>query len=267
MPKTNFSPQTDGFAFVNLWTFDQAETDAVAQLLNTAVDGALTILNPLFGGALVLSGLSRRLVTWAEGAVPQTYGLCGGMAFAALDYYAAGIRIPEGNQPPTRVNPAGTTLRDYLDKRQLDSLRDNLSAVLAWMAVLKLIPQWWTFRSGSPWLLDQTKEQWQTLTKNIDAGQPTPLALIGTTANPMENHQVVAYGYEDAGDGTGTIYVYDMDCPEAEQRIVLDFRGRFLSAPETCANPARGPLCGFICEKYTSAAPPTVTDWTSSVSP
>ncbi len=165
MPKTNFSPQIDGFAFTNYWTFDQAESDAVTNLLNDAVEGALIALNPLFGRPLVVLGLGHRLAAWAETAVPQTYGLCGGMAFAALDYYTARIPIPKGNEPPTRANGAGTTLRDYLEQRQLDSLKDNLSTVLAWMAVLNLIPKWWPFKGGAPWLLEQSKEQWNTLTK------------------------------------------------------------------------------------------------------
>ena len=50
-------------------------------------------------------------------------------------------------------------------------------------------------------------------------------------------------------DGTGLIYVYDMncpgveptgDCPGGERTIRLDLRGKVLSAQECCPNPQRG---------------------------
>lgn len=263
MPKTDFLPQRDGFAFRNYWALDQAESDEVISLLNASVDDALSVLNPLFPPPLIMLRLGRKLVTWAETAVPQTYGLCGGTAFAALDYYNAKIPIPLGTEPPTRANTAGTTLRDYLQHRQLDSLKDNLPTILAWMAVLNLIPSWRPFKGGAAWLLDQSKAQWNTLTTKIDANQPVPLAIIGTTMNPMQNHQVLAVGYDDPHDGTGTIFVYDMNCPGAEQSIQLDFRGLLLFAVETCPNNRRGALRGFICVEYTPAKPPIVTDWMS----
>ncbi len=153
-------------------------------------------------------------------------------------------------------------MRDYIEQRQIDSLKANLPNVLAWMAMLFLIPQWWSFKSGGGWLLERTKEQWAILEKSIGAGNPQPLALIGATTNPCENHQVLATGFDDHGDGTGVIYLYDMNCPGAEQTIRLDFRGPVLRAEESCPSEPRGPLRGFICEKYASAAPPTVMDWT-----
>ena len=40
----------------------------------------------------------------------------------------------------------------------------------------------------------------------------------------MHNHQVLATGYDDPGDGTGTLYLYDNICPDSETVIRLDFR-------------------------------------------
>ncbi len=262
MTKTNFDPVKDGFAFVNYWTFDPSESAKLTGLFTQAIDGALSVLNPLFNSAFILSGLNRRLTTWCANALPDSYGLCGGMAFAALDYFRAQVPIPSCKVAPTRDTAAGTTMRDYLEQRQMDSLKDNLPTVLAWMAMLNLIPQWWSFKSGAGWLLDRTKEQWQVLCKSIQAGNPQPLALIGATNNPTENHQVLATGCDDPQDGTGVIYVYDMNCPGAEQTIRLDLRGSVLQAVESCPSDARGPLRGFICETYGKVAPPTVMDWT-----
>jgi hypothetical protein len=277
MPKTNFDPKTQGFAFVNYWELDQSDRDAVLQILGATAGSVFSALEPVFGSFLILAEPILRLRWSAESADPQTYGLCGGMAFAALDYYTTGIPIPTSKLPPTRANAAGTIMRNYLQRRQLDSLRDNLGTVLAWMTVLNYIPQWWGFKSGAPWLLDRSKEEWKKLKDNIDAGQPTPLALIGTTKDPMQNHQVLAYGYDEpdphvGADGTGIIYVYDMncpgveataDCPGGERTIRLDFREKVLLTQECCPNPQRGSLRGWMCEKYSAVVPPIVEDWTT----
>lgn len=277
MPKTNFQPATQGFAFLNYWELDESDTDSVLNTLNDTVGPALAALQPLFGNILVLAGLAIKLKLDAARANPQAYGLCGGMAFAALDYFNSGIPIPTAKVVPTRTTLAGNAMRDYLQRRQIDSLRDNLPTVLGWMTMLNYVPQWWNFTSGAPWLLAHSKGQWETLKSNIDAGHPTPLALLGTTKDPMGNHQVLAYGYDDpdpaiGADGTGIIYVYDMncpgmaptaDCPAGERTIRVDLRGKVLSARECCPSAERGPLRGFICEKYSAVTPPVVQDWTT----
>jgi hypothetical protein len=53
-----------------------------------------------------------------------TRGRCGGMSFAALDYYFAGMDIPGetgASFPPTGVPPDGHPLADFIYKRQIDS--------------------------------------------------------------------------------------------------------------------------------------------------
>jgi hypothetical protein len=259
MPKANFTPQTNGFAFVNSWTFDQTESDRVRNTLTVASNEALTLLSPLFGPSFVFFGVGRALANGITNAVPQTYGLCGGMAFAALDYYQAKLAFPRGSglkDWPTRATPAGAILRTYLWKRLLDSLELNAAQVLVWMVVLYVLPAWWPFNGGSAWLLRESKKEWKSLKEYINAGQPWPIALIGTTKNPCNNHQVLAYGYEDSGDGIGCIYVYDMNCPGAERKIEIDMRGDTLLAFEDCASPTRGPLQGFFCEDYSPVSPP-----------
>jgi hypothetical protein len=279
MPKTGFDPTARGFPFVNSWQLDQADAGAVLEILDDAAGSALAALKPLFGSILTAAESVLKSRWPAGNSDLQTYGLCGGMAFAALDYYTAGLAIPTAKVVPTRANTAGTVMRNFLQRRQLDSLRDNLVTVLVWMTVLNYIPQWWSFKSGAPWLLDRSKEEWNRLKNKINAGQPSPLGLIGTTKDPMQNHQVLAYGYDEPDPtlgtgGTGIIYVYDMncpgvqptpDCPGGERTIRLDFRGRVLSAQECCPNPLRGPLRGLICEKYSAVRPPLVEDWTATV--
>ena len=80
---------------------------------------------------------------------------------------------------------------------------------------------------------------------------------MGTTNDPFSNHQVLATGYDDDGGGRGTIYLYDMNCPGAEQTIRLDFSGESLLAEESCLG-ARGKLQGFFCEEYLPVRPPAL---------
>src|SRR5206468_43557 len=119
------------------------------------------------------------------------YGMCGGMAFASLDYWLNNWVVPRGNNrhdQPQRTSPQGTALRDYLWNRLLQSVRDNIVTFLQWMAILQLPvgPQ-------AGWLRDQTAGELVKLKKGIDAGIPVPVALLGTTSNPLDNHQVLVY--------------------------------------------------------------------------
>ena len=106
MTKANFTPETNGFAFINSWTFDQTESDLIRNTLTAATNDALILLNPIFGPGLRFVRVGPVLADWIFRAVPQVYGLCGGMAFAALDYYRANLALPRGsgrNNQPTRA--------------------------------------------------------------------------------------------------------------------------------------------------------------------
>ena len=269
MTKTKFTPAVNGFAFANSWTFDETETTKVRALLTTSIGDALKSGNMISGTFLAILGAGSKVADQIAAGLPQNYGLCGGMAYAALDYFKAGRPIPRGRGPrdwPTRATPDGTVLRDYLWKRFLDSLSTGGAGVatLAWQIVLYRVPAGWPFRGGPPWLLARSKEQWAILKKHIDAGEPWPMVLVGATKNPFDNHHVLAYGYDDPGDGTGTIYIYDMNspgnCPAGAgdavgQSLRVDFRGQMLTAAESCPG-ARGPLRGFLCSAYTPSQPP-----------
>ena len=146
MPKTSFRPQTHGFAFVNSWTLDETESDQIRRILASAINAALMTVSPVLFAPLVVLGLGRRLGDAIAGGLPQTYGLCGGMAFAALDYYRTGLPLPRGTGPsdwPTRKTPKGATLRSYLWQRLLESLTIGRVAanMLACMAALHMMPK------------------------------------------------------------------------------------------------------------------------------
>jgi hypothetical protein len=280
MPKTSFRPETDGFAFANSFQFDKEEEDKLREIINVAVPTAALTLGPIIAavaGPAVLGVLgpilpflgplldpiiliaaafsARRIIDEIVSAiVSDTYGLCGGMAFAALDYYKLQWVVPRGNHAedqPTRTTREGAVLRNYLWERLIQSQIDNGVKFLIWTVALQM-----PGGGGSSWVLDQTKQEWEKLKRQIDAGEPCPLGLIGTTNNLLANHQVLAYGYEDNGNGTSVLYLYDSNCPGKESKTTLDFNSNELVAVEDCSNGDRGPLRGFFCETYSFQTPP-----------
>src|SRR5258708_1459833 len=144
--KTAFRPQVDGFAFHNDWVLDQTEQKLILTIIDSAVAAASIALAPLYAPVLglavvaqdaILDGLgalfgippgvvstavtleeiiaiaSGKLVGILNGWVAdrffaQAYGLCGGMAFAALDYYRLRWLVSPGQGGHTDPdNPQG----------------------------------------------------------------------------------------------------------------------------------------------------------------
>ncbi|MDF2550498.1 MAG: hypothetical protein K0S07_1565, partial [Chlamydiales bacterium] len=71
---------------------------------------------PSVNGFSFANSFPPSLIYWKGIPVGNArYGLCGGMAFAALDYFQAHRRPPKSREPPQK----GTSLLSYLKKRQL----------------------------------------------------------------------------------------------------------------------------------------------------
>ena len=256
---TDFEPARDGFAFRNSWRFDDRERQVIRSLAEDASRDALRMLAPNRGSLLDRLGVDEAIGRLASSTLPDSYGLCGGMAFAALDYFKSDAEIPRGAGPddiPTRSTPEGAALRSYLWDRLIDSLEENLATFLAWMAMLHLVPSGWPFRGGRAWVLDESRSEWSALKEHLDAGEPRPLGLVGATRDPFNNHQVLACGYEEKST-SGTIHLYDMNCPGRTSHIHVGLeRGALVSLDaETCASRNRGRLMGFFCERYTPRSP------------
>ena len=92
----------------------------------------------------------------------------------------------------------------------------------------------------------------------LDSDQPWPLKLIGASLNPYENESVIAYGYEEPGDGTGKIYIYDLNCPGQEQALYLRFHGQRQVTVESYDNSSVDSIRGFYCENYSHHPPPVI---------
>lgn len=189
-------------------------------------------------------------------------GLCGGMVFAAADYFHAG-----GIPPATRPDPDDPLYR-YLVWRLLASWRlpHGVARYYGWMVLPDLGPRR-RLRGRPVRLLRGTAErtvetEWPQIAARLDRGVPVPLGLVTveswSPARLPRNHQVLAYGYTVDADGAGvTVRVYD---PNRGARDDVAIRVE----PDGAAGPPRlthnlgigRPVRGFFRTSYRPAAPP-----------
>ncbi len=118
------------------------------------------------------------------------------------------------------------------------------------------------FSGGWPELLRRTRdEEWSKIKAHLDRAEPWPVGLIGETTSPTENHQILATGYEDRGDGLPVLFAYDSNRPGTESQLRMNFTGPTLDvyhsgyAPNGF-NSNQGPIRGVYCEQYAQAIPP-----------
>jgi hypothetical protein len=170
-------------------------------------------------------------------------GLCGGMVFAALDYWQA------GREPPADQPAPGTPLFRFIVRRLLQSWRLPAGVLRYYLGML----------AADGDLAERTiSQEWPSVRVLLDRGLPAPLGLVTVGgANPFllgHNHQVVAYGYHQAGAEV-TLLVYDPNSGPADSVAI-----RF-----STASPGTGfahniavswPVRGFFVTKYTPAEPP-----------
>src|SRR5450432_77171 len=158
-PQSDFRPQIHGFDFNNHWDADDNYRQFIKEKLLDAAPIIVEIIvtNPLFGGTILgalgagyaageglLPGIFDSIVIPAiinqitgdvkDGIrtfVPDSYGACGGMAFAPLDYYYNQWVIPKGiyvdadrpdyTVPPNDPKfPEAVALRKYIYDRLKD---------------------------------------------------------------------------------------------------------------------------------------------------
>lgn len=173
-------------------------------------------------------------------------GLCGGMCFAAIDYFHAHKPIPTVANVPD-IPPE---LRRYLVKRQVDSLAHG--------AVLKVL-SWTHQREDNSLALSVARWEVPKLRKLLDTGEPAVLALIRVKGIPlvMNNHQVVATGY-DFDDETNemVVHLYDPNRPGETPTLTMNLAKP--SAGIAPAPSADGPVRGFFVIGYGPQAPPNI---------
>jgi hypothetical protein len=210
MPRVGFDPQLHGFHF---------ENNFVNHLLLTASLGPIPVASKTI----------------------ETLGRCGGMAFAALDYYFTGTPISgyrtEDFAPSFVVPPDGHWLADYILFRLWGSyMLPNFENVGMFIQLN---------RDSDTEVTNLTK-QWAfpRLRSSIDAGSPVALGLIrgksSTLSDIGQNHVVVAYGYDfDPSSEAMRVYVYDNNHRGAEV-ILSSHQGNPYFATSTGEAPWRG---------------------------
>lgn len=215
MIKTNFVPSKHGFHFKN-------------DFVNPIIDV------PLIGNY-------------------ETYGRCGGMAYAALDYYFAKIPIPTHKTddfPGKGVPPDGSKIADYIYQRLIDSfLTPSAFKFVDW--TISSDRKTWLRKGVTYWTKN---EEFPKLCKQIDQGIPVVLGLIGASNLSdvgNKNHQVVAYGYDyDASNEEMTVYIYDNNSPDEEVVLTSD-----KTNPHFNATNRVDPWRGFFVQDYSAKEP------------
>jgi hypothetical protein len=229
-------PVTTGFVpSIHGWAFDNAFPDAPALTVDLGV-------------ARVGLGNAAR-------------GLCGGMVFAALDYWTAARPIPADPVPPA----PGSPLFRYLVRRLVDSWRLPGGPLTYLTLMQPLYPD--GDRALGPLALKgrarrMLTREWPIVQAKLNAGVPCPLGLVTvSSAWPLDigdNHQVLAWRYEQTGTAL-RIGVYDPNRSGADDvALTLDLADPANPTPVSLApgsGEGRQVLC-FFAVHYTSAEPP-----------
>lgn len=187
-------------------------------------------------------------------------GLCGGMVFAALDYWYA------DREQPAAQPALGSPLYKFLVRRIVDSwhVPAGVAQYYQWMglpdgdASFTALRRRVVVEHGLAWRT--VRQQWPQIKKDLDRNVPCGLGLVAASGHdPRElgkNHQVLAYGYQATPDLV-TVRVYDPNRGQDDD-IAIRFDPRSPTKPTTFEhNLGIGhPVRGFFRVAYSPASPP-----------
>jgi hypothetical protein len=146
-------------------------------------------------------------------------GLCGGMVYAALDYFVAGLDIPTipDEDLSKYKSPMQGPIFDYFGKRLFNSF-DIPTGVWNYIELMHPdFPDYKTSKSQASMIprsraWRMVRQEWPIIKSKLDTGRPCPLGLIRAKSSNLfdmgKNHQVLAYGYDQTGDDL-TLFIYD----------------------------------------------------------
>jgi hypothetical protein len=225
---SGFVPSADGLAFTNSWP------------------SAAAVLVPTPFGDIGIGNAAA--------------GLCGGMVFAALDYWYAGIR------PPTARPAPGSPLYQYIVRRLVDSwhIPVGVAEFYQWMNLpdgnssLTVLGRQLVTERGVSWRT--ITGEWPQVKASLDDGDPAALGLVTVaSANPADlgrNHQVLACGYELAGPEV-TVRVYDPNSGRSDG-VSIWFAADAPAEATTFSHNLNlnRPVRGFFLNGYSPATPP-----------
>lgn len=212
----------------------------------TAQPSARPVFQPSRHGFTFANSWPAGPAIWAGpvGIGNAARGLCGGMVFAALDYWHA-------SRPPPADRPApGAPLFRFIVRRLIQSWRIPAGVARYYQGMLSS-----DARLGARTIA----RQWPRVRVILDTGQPAALGVVTVgTANPLwlgHNHQVLAYGY-DADGPRVTLRVYDPNSGP-DDGVAIRFSTAPPGTPAFVHNLSVGwPVRGFFLTRYTPAEPP-----------
>ncbi|MGC2238499.1 MAG: RICIN domain-containing protein [Pyrinomonadaceae bacterium] len=215
---------------------------------------AMTRFNPVTQGFRFANTFKNDL-----GSGIPSDGLCGGMMYAAMDYFLAGAPIPSIDYRPS----IGTTLQTYIYNRQTVMITSNADRFADMIAgVTPRADKRIYFERGLK------EDALRELRAKIDTGMPAILAL--QNADDPLGHSVLAIGY-DMGRYRGDlgqykeelcILVYDPNHPGETRMLVPDvaaqryvYRERAGQTPDPHAHW----LTYFVDTRYRNITAPTIS--------
>ena len=156
--------------------------------------------------------------------------LCGGMVFAALDYYYAGRVIPTNTSPPRSTDP---WLYIYIFNRLFNSFTAGNA-----LSFMQYSAPWYPDTDtglGDGYSTVMVEQQFPAIRRQILNGSPVPLELVMVKSYlPSDlghDHQVLVRGYQQSGQDV-TLWLYDPNTPkETANSAFLKFNTSTLSTP------------------------------------
>jgi hypothetical protein len=196
-----------------------------------------------------------------------TSGLCGGMSYAALDYFLFHNQIPQQDYMPAE----GTPLQSYLYDRQVTSL----TGPAAKWAEYNVNPGGARNREFFNWGLQAGSGRLGELIGYIDRGQPVPLGLLTVQeVAPDRNHQVLAIGYElgryigDLGEHIEDLSIFICDpnfpyLPNARSGVMVlkpdVAAAMYIEKDDNGADTGKRWRAYFVDTTYTCKQPPAIS--------
>ena len=226
-PPAGFLPSRDGFAFTNSWP--------------------------------PAPGMSVRTPFGAIGIGNAARGLCGGMVFASLDYWQAGLR------PPAERPAPGSPLYRFIVWRLVQSWHIPAGVARYYRGMNRPDGNTPVRLAGHPLVARRgvshrtVTRHWPQIRAYLDAGQPVALGVVTVASgNPFllgHNHQVLAYGYRLAGTEV-TVQVYDPNTGP-DDGVHIRFETSAPAAATFTHNINIGwPVRGFFRTAYSPDVPP-----------
>jgi hypothetical protein len=225
-----FKPSINGFQFRNRWNgaVPVMRLETIFNALRKKITGDL--LGPLAIPDVPDMGVFPPL-TESDG------GMCGGMAFAAMDYFNTQQLPPlpaEKDDNGKYISPATAddSLALYIRDRLIDSF-DLAGRGDRWLSYTSPfypdgdegLTQAVGLMKGKAWVT--YREEWPRIREELDAGRLVAVGLVqADNFNIGKNHTVLAYGYRQDGQDV-QLYIYDPNIPsQTHQRCPTMFSCR-----------------------------------------